>query len=57
MNGDRGVVCATRKPGQSIVVTLEDGREIIITVRKIRGNDTTIAVDADKSISIQRVRE
>lgn len=56
MNGDRGVVCVTRKPGQSIVVTLEDGREIIITVRKIRGNDTSIAVDADKSIAIQRVR-
>jgi len=52
----RGRVTVKRFEGESIIVTLEDGRKIFIEVGAISRNQASITVDAERTISIQRVR-
>jgi carbon storage regulator CsrA len=48
----------TRKIGQMIIITLEDGREIEVLLLELKsGNgqkEATIGIEADKSIKIMR---
>lgn len=45
----------TRKPGEWIIITLEDGREIEILVSEIRRNQTRLKVYAAETIKIARL--
>ena len=44
----------TRKYGEQIVIKTEDGKEVVITLVKVKGNQARIGVEADKSVSIYR---
>ena len=44
----------SRKEGESIILTLEDDREIEVILLELRGNQAKIGIDADKSINIAR---
>lgn len=44
----------TRKKDESIICTLEDGREITITLLELRGNQARIGVNADEAIQVLR---
>jgi sRNA-binding carbon storage regulator CsrA len=52
------MLALTRKIGQMIIITLEDGREIelILLELKVRNGqkEATIGIEADKSIKIMR---
>ena len=41
----------TRRIGDSIII----GGDITVTVKEIRGNQVTIGIDADKSVSVDRL--
>ena len=40
--------------GEKVIITIPDGREIIVTVTRIERTKVRIAYDADKSIRIDR---
>lgn len=44
----------TRKTGESIILKLEDGRQIKVTLSEIRRNQARIAFDAPLEIEILR---
>lgn len=44
----------TRRPSERIIMTLEDGREIVFVVCGIQGMQVRIGIEADKSITIVR---
>jgi sRNA-binding carbon storage regulator CsrA len=56
VTAERGRVTVKRREGESILVILEDGREIFIEVGAVRLKQISITVDAERTISIQRVR-
>lgn len=45
----------TRKPGEALVITLEDGREIEIVIAEIRRNQVRLKVYAATSIKVNRL--
>lgn len=49
------MLALTRKPGEWIIITLEDGREIEILVTEIRRNQTRLKVYAAETIKIARL--
>lgn len=53
-NGGLIMLVLTRKEGEAIICTLEDGREIEITVTEINGNQVRLGIDAEQSINITR---
>lgn len=44
----------TRKPGETIVCTTAEGQQVLLTVTAVKGNQVRIAVEADKSVSVDR---
>jgi carbon storage regulator CsrA len=44
----------TRKPVQTLDITLEDGRRIVISVLGVAGNQVRLGVDAPKTIVVDR---
>lgn len=45
----------TRKPGESIIITLEDGREIELLVTEIRRNQVRLKAYAPKTVQVNRL--
>lgn len=48
------MLCVTRKEDEFVSIRLEDGRQIIISVRQIRRKQVRIGIEADPSIVIWR---
>lgn len=44
----------SRRTGETIVCTLEDGRTIMFLIEGVQGNQVRLGIDAPKSISIDR---
>jgi carbon storage regulator CsrA len=44
----------TQRPGESVVITLPDGRLIKVTCWEVRGNQVLIGYDAPREIVIDR---
>jgi carbon storage regulator len=44
-----------RRPGESIVCTLEDSRQIVIYIESVHGNQVRVGIEAPKSIAIDRM--
>jgi carbon storage regulator len=44
----------TRKSGEVIVITLEDGRQIEVVVKEIRRNQVRLGIEAPRSCMIHR---
>ena len=44
----------SRKKGETIVITLEDGRRITLMVVEIRGDKVRLGCNADQSIVVHR---
>jgi len=44
----------TRRPGETLIITLPTGEQIKVTVLGIKGNQVRIGTDAPEAISIVR---
>ncbi len=49
-----GVLCLGRRPGESVVVTLPDGRTLSVTVASVRGVKVGLAFDAPPDVRVDR---
>ena len=48
------MLVVTRTNGESVIVTLEDGREIKVTVVEVRGAKVRMGLEAPRTILIDR---
>jgi len=48
------MLCLTRKIGESIICTLEDGREVRIVLLDVRAGRARLGVEADRDVSVRR---
>ena len=48
------MLALTRKEGEKIICTWQDGREVEIVVAAIDGNQVRLGIDADDDINIVR---
>lgn len=44
----------SRKKSEAVVVTLEDGRQIVLKIVDIRGDKVRVGIEADRSIRVNR---
>ena len=55
MNGEEiGSLALSRKVNETVIITLEDGRTIEVTLAKIQNERVRLVFKADKSINIIR---
>jgi len=47
-------LCLTRKAGQSLHITTEDGQFIKVTVSRVNGEQIRLNIQADETVSILR---
>lgn len=47
----------SRKTGEATILTLPDGRTILIKVKKVKGQEIKIGIEAPKDIQISRLEK
>lgn len=48
------MLIVTRRPKESVVMTLEDGRRIVVRLLGVKGLQLRIGVECDRSITVHR---
>lgn len=49
-----GFLCLARRQGESVLLTLKDGRQIHVKVSDLRWNMVVLAIDAPRDIEVMR---
>lgn len=50
------MLTVTRKPGERLIITLEDGREITVVIGTVQGKKVRVSIDAPRTIVVSRPR-